>query len=287
VSICKLMANLVALASVFASQFAFGHTCGFKASKDAIIVLDVGHTAKHPGAISARGIPEYDFNLKLAIRIREELLRAGFGSTYVRVTELDGYAGLAERADRANKMGADIFISIHHDGVKDSFLKPWFYEGKEHFYFDEAKGFSLHVSTRDQEGLRFAQLLADELIARGLDFNTVHDPSNPAGAQVPFLDATRGIYQRDKLVVLNETSMPAVLLEAGVIVNRDEELAVSTPAYQSTIAKAVAEAVRQFCNPRGPATSGSSRGPNELPNIYSRDRSQPSARIAHCRPGPY
>jgi N-acetylmuramoyl-L-alanine amidase len=43
--------------------------------------------------------------------------------------------------------------------------------------------------------------------------------------------------------------MPAVLLEAGVIVNRDEELVVATPAYKGVIARAVAEAVTTFCNP--------------------------------------
>ena len=43
--------------------------------------------------------------------------------------------------------------------------------------------------------------------------------------------------------------MPAVLLEAGVIVNRDEELLVSTPAYQGIVATAVTEAVKKFCKP--------------------------------------
>jgi SH3-like domain-containing protein len=48
--------------------------------------------------------------------------------------------------------------------------------------------------------------------------------------------------------------MPAVLVEAGVIVNRDEELVLSTPAYQTIIATAVAQAVSKFCNPREPPT---------------------------------
>jgi N-acetylmuramoyl-L-alanine amidase len=91
------MANVVALWLVVYSQLAFSQTCGLKKTKDVTILLDVGHTAKHPGAISARGMPEHDFNLKLALRIREELKRTGFDSTYVLETELDGPAGLIER----------------------------------------------------------------------------------------------------------------------------------------------------------------------------------------------
>jgi len=41
--------------------------------------------------------------------------------------------------------------------------------------------------------------------------------------------------------------MPAVLLEAGVIVNRDEELALSTLARQAAISAAIADAIRKFC----------------------------------------
>ena len=44
--------------------------------------------------------------------------------------------------------------------------------------------------------------------------------------------------------------MPAVLLEAGSIVNREEELLLGTPAHRSVIASAVAEAVEVFCKSR-------------------------------------
>jgi N-acetylmuramoyl-L-alanine amidase len=245
------------------SQLAFGATCATKAAEDIVIVLDVGHIARKPGGqcqrfvdcpwgqTSARGVPEYDFNIKLARRVKEELVRAGFRSTYLMVTQVDAPGGLYQRANRANDMNADIFISLHHDGVSDSFLREWKYQGEQHFFFDEAKGFSLHVSPRYAESLRLAQLLADQLMGSGLDFNRVHEPSNPAGAKVPYLDSKRGIYKRNNLVVLSQTQMPAVLLESGVIVNRDEELVVATPAFQATVAAAILEAVRTFCNPRG------------------------------------
>jgi len=149
---------------------------------------------------------------------------------------------------RANSMHADMFLSIHHDGARDEYLKPWQFEGKALFYFDEPTGFSLHVSPRFPESLDLARTLADQLAARGLRFTTFHAPDSPAGAQVPFLDASRGIYRRDHLFVLNRTDMPALLFEAGFIINRDEELILSSPGHQEKIASAMTDAVRKFCS---------------------------------------
>jgi N-acetylmuramoyl-L-alanine amidase len=260
-------ASLLLFATAFSLQAwpALAATCSVKAAGDTVIVLDVGHIARQPGQqcyrgshcswgeTSARGTPEYDFNLKLAQRIRQELMLAGFSSAYVFVTHEDAPAGLDERANRANGMNADIFLSIHHDGVDDHYLTPWLYQGKRNFYFDDAKGFSLHVSPRNiryDESLDLAQILADRLMEKGLSFTTVHETRNPAGARVPFADPARGIYLRDGnkgLVVLRKARMPAVLLEAGMIVNRDEELIVLTSSYQRTVAEAVTQAVRTFC----------------------------------------
>jgi N-acetylmuramoyl-L-alanine amidase len=244
-------------------------TCIAKAPKDIVIVLDVGHIAPYPGercspfsrclwgATSARGVPEYNFNLKLARRIEEELVRAGFNSTHTMVTHIDGDAGLYQRPDRARRMNADLFLSIHHDGVRDEYLKPWLYLGEQHYFYDDSSGFSLHVSPRNgsyADSFALARLLADQLLGSGLRFTTVHERSNPAGARKPFLDATRGIYRRDDLTVIGRAEMPAVLLEAGVIVNRDEELLVATPGYHAMVAADVVEAVKRFCNPREAAT---------------------------------
>jgi N-acetylmuramoyl-L-alanine amidase len=252
--IAWLLIPLIAASLALQLRLAFGASCASKPPEAIGIVLDVGHTATSFGATSARGIGEYDFNLKLAQRVRDELLRTGFRSTTLMVTELNGYSGLKQRTDRANKRNADLFISIHHDAVRDDYRSPWLYLGEPHYFFDDSKGFSLHVSPRYAESLRLARILADQLIGSGLDFTTVHQPDNPAGARMRYLDSTRGIYRRENLVVLKQTRMPAVLLEAGVIVNRDEELVVSTPAYQTIIATAVAEAVRKFCNPSEPPT---------------------------------
>jgi N-acetylmuramoyl-L-alanine amidase len=256
----------------FGPELSLGQTCSQKAPGDVDIVLDVGHTVTKPGATSARGIREYYFNLNLAPRIKDSLVRSGFRSTHVMLIDLDGTRGLRQRADRANNANSDIFLSIHHDGVADKYLTPWLYEGEEHYYFDRSKGFSLHISPNNgsyRDSLRLARTIADRLMAAGLDFTTIHEPSRPEGAKVPLIDPARGIYRRDNLVVLNETEMPAVLIEAGMIVNRDEELALSSPARQETTATAVAEAVSKFCSRDVASYRVTNVAPDDVLNIRS------------------
>ena len=54
---------------------------GICARSEFRVLIDVGHTATSPGADSARGVPEYDFNLKLADVIAQSLQEAGFDKT--------------------------------------------------------------------------------------------------------------------------------------------------------------------------------------------------------------
>ena len=66
------------------------------------------------------------------------------------------------------------------------------------------------------------------------------------------MSAQAGVYRYDQLIVLKETRMPAVLLEAGSIVNRTEELLLATPERQALVGAAVVEAVDAFCAARRP-----------------------------------
>jgi hypothetical protein len=65
--------------------------------------------------------------------------------------------------------------------------------------------------------------------------------------QRKLLDANAGVYRFDALFVLKNSKMPAVLLEAGSIVNRDQELDMVSPERQQLISAAVVEAVDSFC----------------------------------------
>src|SRR5262245_63742491 len=138
-------------------------TCMFKAKKDIIVILDVGHTDKDSGQMSARGVKEYDLNMKLARRVLEELVNTGFISAQMIVTSgSNTHASRVQRSKRANDLGADLFISVHHDGVTNETLMPWQYNGKTHWFLDKFEGFSLWVSQKNnkyEESLSFAKTL--------------------------------------------------------------------------------------------------------------------------------
>ena len=68
--------------------------------------------------------------------------------------------------------------------------------------------------------------------------------------QHPILNKETGVYSFDQLVVLRTTRMPAVLLEAGSIINRDEELMMASAERQDMISGAVAAAMKKFCDAR-------------------------------------
>src|SRR5260370_697994 len=71
------------------------------------VVVDVGHTAESPGAPSARGFWEYDFNLRLATLIKQKLLAAGFAKTVLLVTDVPARKSLFPRVPRANPSSAE------------------------------------------------------------------------------------------------------------------------------------------------------------------------------------
>src|SRR5829696_10123142 len=61
------------------------------------ILVDVGHTAEIPGATSARGVSEYEFNLRLARQIERRLLDSGFPRTVLLITSDPAGRGLFQR----------------------------------------------------------------------------------------------------------------------------------------------------------------------------------------------
>jgi N-acetylmuramoyl-L-alanine amidase len=213
------------------------------------VVLDVGHTVSSPGAMSARGATEYSFNLKLARRIEQELRDGGFVQTTVLITEGDGRVQLFKRSKGANAIAPDLLLSIHHDSVPQSYLEQWTYEGVQRSYSDRFSGFSVFIS-RDmpkvKASLAFAKLLATELVNRDMRF-TLHYADTFRSESRVLLDRSLGVYAFDELVLLYKSKVPAVLFEAGLIVNRDEELALASSERQDKIAAAVHAAIVRFC----------------------------------------
>lgn len=236
------------------------------------VVVDVGHALDAPGALSARGMTEYAFNLQLAQQIKQALVDAGFDNTALIITDKKPPAGLVERAVIANRIPADLFLSIHHDSVPDNLMHTWQYDGQDQGYNDDYPGYALFVSddNPDRAGsLQFARLLGKALQAKGLQFTPHYTLPIMGRYRRQLLDADAGVYRYDALVVLRMTRMPAVLLEAGSIVNRQEELELATPERRAATSAAVVAAVEDFCTARAHPT---------IDRLVKRPPSTPGAR---------
>ena len=210
------------------------------------VVIDIGHSPSRPGAISATGRPEFEFNRDLATTIETELLAGGYPATLLQTDS----GGLISRVARANAINPRLFLSIHHDSVQPQYLQFWTTNGRIEKYSDRFHGWSLFVSRDNVQfdgSLSFAKALADALRTRGLSFSLHHAEPIPH-EDMTLLDPDRGIYAHDRLVVLRRAQAPAVLIEAGVIVNRDEERRAASPERRALIAESVAQAVQQFCD---------------------------------------
>ena len=249
-----LTASLAAVLSALALGVARAEPPDSPAAKcaraDFRVVLDVGHTAQSPGAKSARGADEYDFNLRLAKVIDQALRDAGFAKTVLMVTDGPGVRSMYVRVARANELGANLLLSIHHDSVPNAFLEKWDYGGKPETFSDRFKGHSIFVSDDNadpNDSLLFGSMLGQQLKARGLQYTPHYTESFMGRWRRALLDADAGVYRYDTLFVLKKTQMPAALLEAGSIANRDEELVMASPERQHLISAAVVDAVDGFC----------------------------------------
>ena len=163
-------------------------------------------------------------------------------------------------------MGADLFLSIHHDSVPDPMLEKWTHDGVDHTYNDRFPGHSIFISNENPQrgrSLEFASLLGAQLKSRGLKYTPHYTERFMGHRRRTIVDAANGVYRYDQLIVLKDTGMPAVLLEAGSIINREEELRMGSAEHQAVVSAAVADAVKSFCTARGrltPANAASRAG---------------------------
>jgi N-acetylmuramoyl-L-alanine amidase len=203
------------------------------------VAVDVGHYAAEPGVVSASGAPEFEFNLALASEVKAELEKLQLNVRLI--GERGDYAVLHHRTRDAR--GADLFVSIHHDSVRERLLPQ-----AERF-----AGFSLFISRRNPQpakSLACASAIGAKL--RGAGFMPSRYHADPVlGESRPFADELNGVHYYDRLAVARGAAMASLLVEAGVIVNREEEQRMRDPAVRGRIAAAVAAGVRE-CLAREP-----------------------------------
>ncbi|WP_407279055.1 N-acetylmuramoyl-L-alanine amidase [Aromatoleum evansii] len=201
-----------------------------------LVAVDIGHTLQAPGAISARGRSEFEFNRELAGRVVTALARLGLEAVLINA---DGrIESLQARPERA--AGAVFLISIHHDSVGEQHLTPWEWQGIPLDFSDLWAGHSLFVSRRNPDVA--ASLMCASAIGARLQ-RAGFVPTEKNGRRREYADAQHAVHYYDNLVVLYQARQPAVLFEAGVIKHRDEELLLRDAARQQRMAEEIATGV--------------------------------------------
>jgi N-acetylmuramoyl-L-alanine amidase len=221
--------------------------CVAASVRAATVAIDVGHFIEEPGATSAHGRPELDFNRDLASEIESAARGRGLS------TMLIGYDGFMSQLTRraAAAAGADFFLSVHHDSVQPYLIETWEYDRVERWFSDLHSGFSLFVSRKNRApkaSLACASAIGASLRAAGFSPSLYHAEAIP-GENKPFADKTNGVHYYDNLIVLKTAKTPAVLLEAGVILNREEELRMRSEEVRKRIAGAVAQGLERCLSP--------------------------------------
>ncbi|MBN2851625.1 MAG: N-acetylmuramoyl-L-alanine amidase [Clostridia bacterium] len=174
------------------------------------VIIDPGHGGFDPGAING-DIYESNLNLDISLALKEMLEEQNIKTFILR--ETDEFVGIYERADIANAMGATMFVSVHINALDDPGFK-----GIMTLAYPGA------VNTSKPNGKLLATMIQKEIIL-----------STEA--------KDLGIIDRDKLVVLRDTTMPSVLVECGFITNKEELAALQDSEYQSKIASGMKEGI--------------------------------------------
>ncbi len=173
--------------------------------RGATIVVDPGHGGDDPGTLGRGSVPEKTVNLDIARKVVSLLRERGANVVMSRTT--DRFITLDGRAALADQSRADLFVSIHADSARRS----------------SAAGMTLYVGRNSSaESRRAAQRIAAALQRAGLE--------------------VRGV-QTAGYRVLVAHSRPAVLIECGFLSNSGEARLLSTDAYRTRVAEAIAEGI--------------------------------------------
>lgn len=173
-----------------------------------LVVIDAGHGGKDSGAISITGKYEKNFTLPVVLKI-QALLEQEPNIDFVLTRSDDSYPTLPDRVKVANDLNADVFVSIHGNSTTSA-VSP---SGTEMYYSRSSS-------------LTLAQIVHKHVVAAlGL--------------------SDRGIHQKS-LHVTRETTMPAILIEAGYLSNPTDEALMYTDAFQQQLAEAVVAGIKEY-----------------------------------------
>jgi len=230
------------------------------ATRDLIIAIDAGHGGDDPGAIGRKGTQEKHVVLAIAKRLAS-LIKKEPGMRPVLIRSGDYYVGLRQRINKARKHKADMFVSIHADGFKDSRVR-----GASVFALSR-RGASSEMARRLAEKENAADLVGgvslsdkDDLLAEVLlDLSqnaTLEASLDIAGTMLGELKrlgkAHKSTVQQAGFMVLKSPDIPSVLVETAFISNPAEERKLKDGNHQQKLAKAMLLGIQVYFSKHPP-----------------------------------
>ncbi len=224
-----------------------------------VIVIDPGHGGKDPGAIGRYGTREKDINLAVAKRLKR-ILEKELGARVILTRDRDKFIPLRERAEIANRAGADLFISLHCNyerkrraqGAETYFLSAartkW--ERAVQNLENGALKYELGPEMDTTDLLKF--ILSDMAQAQFLKESQSLAVSIQDHLATALKLKNRGVKQAGFYVLLG-AYMPSVLVEMGFISHPSEEKRLRQGWYQQKIAEGIAKGIRSFLKHRDQA----------------------------------
>jgi len=218
------------------------------------IALDPGHGGEDPGAVGAGGSHEKDVVLAIAKRLRARL-DAEPNMRCMLTRDADFFVPLNVRVQKARRVQADLFVSIH----ADAFVSPDA-RGSSVFALSERGASStaarwlaqkenaadliggVNIATRDRQ---LASVLLD--LSTTAQINDSLKLGNAVLREIGGINRLhKGEVEQAGFAVLKAPDIPSILIETAFISNPDEEKRLNDNAYQDRLADAVVKGIRRY-----------------------------------------
>ena len=219
-------------------------------SKIRRIVVDPGHGGHDPGAVGPSGLQEKDVVLAIGLKLRE-LLKDELGLDVVMTRSTDVFIPLEERTAIANKVNADLFLSVHANAASNRNAS-----GIETYYLNLAKTEKAAQLAAKENGTSLEKVSVLQAILFDLMANyKLNDSAHLADevqkalhikARTQYADIKNLGVKQGPFYVLVGATMPSILVETAFQSNAQEEAHLKDPAYRDLTAEGILDGVRAY-----------------------------------------
>ena len=232
----------------------FGLLFLFNTAFAKVVLIDPGHGGEESGAVGhldakkTRRVFEKDLSLRLSKKIKDELSKS---TTAYLTRSVDRAVSLQERADLADLVKADLFLSIHFNSSTNAKS-----HGFELYYLDNNSNVAANKVERSENlNLKGEELIVNQILVDLVVQQTVHHSKELAQlvhqSVKPVIKLSkiedRGI-KPGLFYVLALSKRPGLLVEVGFVSNPGELQRVNDDKFMDSMAKAIATGVMSFIN---------------------------------------